>query len=70
MPVTQTQTKRMTMSDIRSKAEALGITPANMKKPELIHSIQKAEGYNTCFGQSRGHCSYLDCCWRSDCLKS
>ena len=56
------------MPQIRKKAKSIGIDPEKMKKAELIHAIQKAEGYTPCFGTSDGNCPYLDCCWREDCL--
>lgn len=62
--------KRMSMSQIRMKAQSLGIDPGKMKKPELIHTIQVAEGYSPCFGTSGGHCDYTDCCFIKDCLKN
>lgn len=62
--------KRMSMPQIRTKAQSLGIDPGKMKKPELIHTIQVAEGYSPCFGKSGGHCDYSDCCFIKDCLKN
>lgn len=59
----------MKMTEIRDKAEALGIRPGKMKKVELIHSIQIAEGCTPCFGRSNGQCGNLDCCFMQDCLK-
>ncbi len=61
--------KNVKLSDIKQKAKNLGIDPGQMKKPELIHAIQRAEGYNPCFGNSNGQCQYTDCCFRQDCLK-
>jgi len=69
MPATKMLEKTMKMPEIRSKAKALGITPGRMKKAELIHVIQRAEGYTACFGKSNGQCPYTDCCFRADCLK-
>ncbi|MBN1359776.1 MAG: hypothetical protein JW993_04250 [Sedimentisphaerales bacterium] len=63
-------TKRMTMTDIKAKAQMMGITPGMMKKVELIHSIQRAEGCTPCYGRSDGTCPWLECCWRSDCFKT
>jgi hypothetical protein len=60
----------MTLPQIRMKAQSLGIDPGTMKKAELIHTIQTAEGYSACFGTSGGHCDYTDCCFIADCLKS
>jgi len=59
----------MTMSEIKDKAEALGIRPGKMKKVELIHFIQTAEGCTPCFGRSNGECGNTDCCFMQDCLK-
>jgi hypothetical protein len=58
------------MADIKDKAQQMGITPGKMKKTELIHSIQRAEGCTPCYGLSGGNCPWLECCWRSDCLKT
>ena len=62
-------TKPMKMTDIQAKARGLGIDPANMKKADLIHSIQRAERNTPCYGASRGQCQYTVCCFRVDCLK-
>jgi hypothetical protein len=61
--------KRMGMPEIKLKAQSLGISPGKMKKPELIHNIQMAEGYTQCFGRSDGQCGNTDCCFIKDCLK-
>lgn len=65
---TGVKNKTMTMSQVRQKAVSLGVKPSKMKKAELIHSIQKAEGYTPCFGSSNGNCPYIDCCFMPDCL--
>ncbi|MHC4575631.1 MAG: Rho termination factor N-terminal domain-containing protein [Planctomycetota bacterium] len=72
MPATKAKAKQknMTVSDIRNKAKRLGINSGKMKKPELIHSIQTAEGYTPCFGRSNGECVQADCCFMRDCLKA
>lgn len=59
----------MKITEIKQKAKALGINCGKMKKAELIHAIQRAEGNNPCFGSSNGHCQYTDCCFIQDCLK-
>ena len=63
------KSKHLSMPQIRTKAQSLGIDPGKMKKPELIHTIQVTEGYSPCFGMSGGHCDYTDCCFIKDCLK-
>lgn len=64
----KTAPKKMTLPQIRKKAENLGITPGKMKKTELIHTIQRKEGYNPCYGTANGFCPQETCCFRPDCL--
>jgi len=61
--------KRMGMPEIRTKAKALGITPGKMKKVELVHAVQVAEGCTPCFGSANGECPYTECCFMEDCFK-
>lgn len=61
--------KPVSMSEIKEKAKNLGINSTNLKKTELIHAIQRAEGNNTCYGTTNGTCQWTECCFRSDCLK-
>jgi hypothetical protein len=70
MPSTKIVEKRMGMPEIRIKAQRLGITPGKMKKADLIHAIQVAEGCTPCFGKSNGHCPYIDCCFMDDCYRT
>lgn len=62
--------KPMKMPEIRDKAKALGVTPGKMKRADLIHAIQQAEGCTPCFGRSNSECQFLDCCFMRDCYKS
>jgi len=70
MVAAKTIAKRMNMTEIREKARALGIIPGKMKKAELIHTIQIAEGCIPCYGRSNGECAHTDCCFLHDCLKT
>jgi hypothetical protein len=69
MPTMEITEKRMTLPEIRMKATTLGLKPGRMKKADLIHAIQLAEGCTPCFGRSDGCCVYSDCCFMKDCLK-
>ncbi len=69
MPVTTVTRKSISLSEVKAKARSLGIDPGKMKKTELIHTIQTAEGYTACFGRSNGQCPETNCCFRVDCLK-
>ena len=55
--------------EIKGKAKSLGIKAGSMKKTDLIHEIQKAEGYTPCFGTANGSCPNTNCCFMEDCLK-
>ena len=61
--------EQMNMSKLRKKAKGLDITPGQMKKVELIHNIQMAEGCTPCYGTTDGECAQTDCCFIHDCLK-
>ncbi|GAG97269.1 unnamed protein product, partial [marine sediment metagenome] len=56
MPATKTKKKTVKMPEIKRKAKRLGVSAGKMKKAELIHSIQEAEGCTPCFGRSNGEC--------------
>ena len=61
----------MKLQEIKVIAKTKGIKVGNLKKPDLIHTIQKAEGNFDCFGSaSSGYCDQVDCLWRGDCLVS
>ena len=62
--------KSMTMTEIKAKAKLRGVEPGKMKKADLIHAIQIAEGCAPCYGRSNGDCPWVQCCWRSDCFKA
>jgi DNA-binding NarL/FixJ family response regulator len=61
----------MQFQEIRKLAKGLGINTFRMKKTDLIHSIQRAEGNIDCYATPRvQHCGELECLWRSDCLRA
>jgi len=59
----------MKIGEVKEKAKTLGIKASNVKKTEIIRSIQKAEGNTPCFGTSKGQCSQAGCCFIDDCLR-
>lgn len=59
----------MLMTQVRKKAKGLDIDCGKMKKVELIRTIQRAEGFQECFGTSGGSCEQDQCCFMKDCLK-
>ena len=60
--------KRMNVRQLQTKAKNLGIDPGKMEKTELIHTIQRTEGFTPCFGTANGYCPQETCCFRDDCL--
>ena len=58
----------MNVSEVRTRAIAVGIQPGKMRKEGLILEIQHAEGNTPCFKTRDGSCPHIDCCWRDDCL--
>jgi hypothetical protein len=61
----------MKMKEIVNKAQGLCISPTGgMGKRDLIHAIQKKEGYSQCYGTDfDGCCDRRDCLWLADCVK-
>ena len=58
----------MTVKQLRDMAKELGIKSSNLRKSELIVSIQRAEGNFDCFGTADDYCDQLNCLFRMDCL--
>ena len=60
----------MNLKEIKDIAKSQGIKVGNMKKENIIRSIQHAEGNFDCFGSAiAGECNQMNCIWRGDCLK-
>jgi len=62
----------MNLTEVRKKAAELGIESAplkRMKKAEIVHAIQSAEGHTSCYGTRADGCPHLMCCFMTDCYK-
>ncbi len=60
----------MKLQEIKTIARAKGIKTVNIKKPDLIREIQKAEDNFDCYGSATsGFCEQSNCLWRKDCLE-
>jgi len=60
----------MNLKEIKDMAKSQDIKVGNMKKENIIRSIQRAEGNFDCFGSAiTGECNQMNCIWRGDCLK-
>lgn len=59
----------MRIKKIKAIAKTKGIKTGNLRKPELIKAIQRAEGNFDCYGSAiYGYCDQINCIWREDCL--
>jgi len=58
----------MNMQEIRIIAKERGVKGSNLKKFELIHTLQLTEGNEQCFGTGRAAvCGQEECLWKADC---
>lgn len=58
----------MNIQQIKSIAKESGVKTGNLKKVELIHAIQCAEGNEPCYGTGKaGYCGQSTCLWKDDC---
>ena len=56
------------VKELRQMAKGLDVKNANkLRKEDLIHAIQLAEGHVDCFGRIPD-CGQSDCLFRPDCL--
>ncbi|SCZ55163.1 hypothetical protein [Thiohalomonas denitrificans] len=59
----------MRLEAVRALARESGIVADNMRKAELVQTLQRTEGHAECFGlPGKGVCREWDCLWREDCL--
>jgi hypothetical protein len=59
---------KITVKELKVMAKDLGIKPVNLRKAELIKSIQIAEGNFDCFGTAEDYCDQTNCLFLPDCL--
>jgi len=60
----------MTLREIKEVAKASGIRVRNMKKENIIRTLQRVEGNTSCFATDEAKdCRQEDCLWRHDCLE-
>ena len=58
----------MNLNELKKMAKGLEVKPGNLKKPDLIHAIQIAEGNFDCFGKAENYCDQEGCLFRDECL--
>mgnify|MGYP001826822916 CR=1 FL=1 len=60
----------MNMYEIKEIAKSRGLIPGRLKKADLIRTMQREEGNESCFQTGQADvCDQDQCLWRSDCLK-
>lgn len=58
----------MKIQEVREIAKQRNIKTANMKKIDIIRSIQREEGNSDCYNTGYSdRCGQFGCCWRDDC---
>jgi len=58
----------VSLTEIKKKAKAVGISNSKLEKEELVHAIQTSEGNFPCFKTAEEYCDQEGCIWRDDCL--
>lgn len=59
------------MLDIRAarhRAVLRAIETGQMPNLDLIHTMQRSQGYQPCFGRTREHCHQTVCRWHQECM--
>lgn len=60
----------MTLQEIKAIAKTNGKIVRNMKKENIIRTIQRVEGNISCFATDKAmDCAQENCLWRPDCLE-
>ena len=60
----------MTLKEVKAIAKQRDLKVTNMKKAEIIRTIQRSEGNNDCFATGiANECVQAHCLWRKDCLR-
>lgn len=65
------QRKAAAMLDVhvaRNRAVCRAIETGEMPNFDLIHTMQKADGYQPCFGRTEEFCHETVCRWHGDCM--
>lgn len=52
----------------RDRVVLRAIETGEMPNFDLIHTMQRAEGYEPCFGRAQGFCHETGCRWHSECM--
>lgn len=58
----------MNQSDLVRLAKQYLISDAGLSRPNLIRTIQLAEGHSDCFMTGKTRCGEMTCRWRNDCM--
>lgn len=60
----------MKLQEVKSIAKLKGIKSGNLKKPDIIRTIQGTESNFDCYGTATsGYCEQMNCLWHEDCLQ-
>ena len=60
----------MTLKEVKEIAKNMHLKVTNVKKTDIIRTIQRSEGNNDCFKTGYvNECRQFNCLWRHDCSK-
>jgi len=51
-----------------SRAIRRAVQTGELAEMEFIHTVQAAEGFQTCFGRVEGPCARVTCRWYRECM--
>jgi hypothetical protein len=58
----------MTLKEVKELAKRMNLRVTNVRKTDIIRTIQRSEGNNDCFKTGYANeCSQFNCLWRQDC---
>jgi hypothetical protein len=58
----------LSLADACHRAVRRAIKTGAMSEMDFIHTVQRAEGYQPCFGRTEESCSQIGCRWYAECV--
>ena len=57
----------LSLTDARDRSMRRAIETGEMAEMDFIHAIQRADGYQDCFGRTEEPCPRIGCRWHAEC---
>jgi hypothetical protein len=58
----------LSLDDASDRAMRRAIETGEMADMSFIHTVQRAEGYQSCFGRTEEPCPQMRCRWNAECV--